>query len=112
MSVCKYGYNKYISRLNQALDGWDEKYGSNKVYYKGTSYEQALNTFTHILESNTGIIQSRDAVLGLINLAKGISPLIGTWKVMDIYNYLYFGVEVDLDAYKVSKHAADDLWDF
>lgn len=112
LTPSRFGYNNYISRLNQLLDGWDEQYVSNKVYYKGTSYEQALNTFTHTIELNMDKIQSRDSVLGVIDLAGSISHLIGTWKVLEIYNSLYIGVEVNLDAYKASSHAAGDLYEF
>ena len=108
---------KEIERLydqTDMVDYWEYNNGA-KLVHTGVNFDQARACILEHMQMgdklNRPIIIDR-----ILEQVDRLKAVVGTFKVMviykDDYEYIAFGVDVDLNAYNAAKHAAEDLSDF
>ena len=107
---------KKVKRLYSQTDIEDCWESSLNVVHTGVNFDQARACILEHMQmgkklNNSVIINS---ILEQVDTLKAI---VGTFKVVavvhrDDYEYIAFGVDVNLNAYNAAKHAAEDLSDF
>jgi hypothetical protein len=108
---------KPLERVYDDLDliyGWDFNYGG-RVMYTGDNFDQARASLVECMEvqeklNNATII---NRILEQVDILKEV---VGTFKVISLdapsYEYITFGIEVNLDAYNAASHSQEDLLGF
>ena len=107
---------KEIERLYDETDITDYIYNNGaRLVHTGVNFDRARACILEHMQMgdklNRPIIINR-----ILEQVDRLKAVVGTFKVMviykDDYEYIAFGVDVNLDRYKGMSHAADDLSGF